>query len=174
MKTPKSQKLDIIIPAYRMHSQNFLNVLDGISEEAALKRIDDKTNHVVWMAGNYVNTRYGMGQVLGLDRKDPYEDLFFQAKALDPTIQYPTLEELIVNFKEVSPLVYQRLLEVTDQELEQDFPIGMGIPFVKEDVLNFVGMCIGRADYLCGQMGLMRKLLGLPGMKYDLIPNLDY
>ena len=54
MDTPKSKKLEVIIPAYRMHSQNFLNALDGISEEDALKRIEGKTNHIVWMAGNFV------------------------------------------------------------------------------------------------------------------------
>jgi hypothetical protein len=33
MDTPKSKKLEIIIPAYRAHSQTFLLVLEGISEE---------------------------------------------------------------------------------------------------------------------------------------------
>lgn len=31
MDIPTSDKLDIIIPAFRGHSQNFLMVLDGIS-----------------------------------------------------------------------------------------------------------------------------------------------
>ncbi|CEJ68889.1 hypothetical protein BN1195_01180 [Chryseobacterium oranimense G311] len=51
MDTPKSKKLEVIIPAYRMHSQSFLNALEGVSEEDALKRIEGKTNHIVWMAG---------------------------------------------------------------------------------------------------------------------------
>lgn len=62
MDTSKSQKLEIIIPAYRMHSQSFKNALDGISEADALKRIDNHTNHVIWMAGNIVNCRYWMAR----------------------------------------------------------------------------------------------------------------
>ena len=50
----------------------------------------------------------------------------------------------------------------------------MEIPFVKENVLNIIGMCIGREDYLLGQIGLMRKLLGLPAMSYDLDENISY
>ncbi|WP_229723854.1 hypothetical protein [Chryseobacterium sp.] len=50
----------------------------------------------------------------------------------------------------------------------------MGISFVKENVLNMIGMCIGREDYLLGQIGLMRKLLGLNGMSYDLDESLNY
>ena len=58
MDKPLSKKLDILIPAFRMHSQSFRNALDGITEEAALKRIDNNTNHVVWMTGNLINCSY--------------------------------------------------------------------------------------------------------------------
>ena len=71
MDIPKSTKLEIIIPTYRMHSQIFFNVLNEISEEAALERNNGKTNHVVWMAGNLVNCRYWYADLLGMNEKDP-------------------------------------------------------------------------------------------------------
>ncbi|MBP2615168.1 DinB family protein [Chryseobacterium jejuense] len=174
MNTPKSKRMELIIPAYRMHTQSFVNVLDGISEEDALKRIENKTNHIVWMAGNFVNMRYGLGWVLGLQDQDPNNDLFFQGKALDESINYPTLADLKKNFHDISSKVYQKLFEITDEELDEIFEIGMNIPFIKETKLNFVGMCIGREDYLCGQIGLMRRILDYPGMKYDVDENLNY
>lgn len=174
MDTPKSKKMELVIPAYRMHSQSFLNVLDGISEEDALKRVENKTNHIVWMAGNFINMRYGLGGVLGLPVQDPYNDLFFQGKALDESFNYPSLADLKKNFHEISSRVYQKLFDITDEELDEIFEIGMNIPFIKETKLNFVGMCIGREDYLCGQIGLMRRILDYPGMKYDVDENLKY
>ncbi|AYZ12609.1 DinB family protein [Chryseobacterium arthrosphaerae] len=174
MDTPKSKKMELVIPAYRMHSQSFLNVLDGISEEDALKRVENKTNHIVWMAGNFINMRYGLGAVLGLPVQDPYNDLFFQGKALDESFNYPSLADLKKNFHEISSRVYQKLFDITDEELDEIFEIGMNIPFIKETKLNFVGMCIGREDYLCGQIGLMRRILDYPGMKYDVDENLKY
>ncbi|MFC3756979.1 DinB family protein [Chryseobacterium tructae] len=174
MDTPKSKKVELVTPAYRMHTQSFINVLDGISEEDALKRIENKTNHIVWMAGNFVNMRYGLAWVLGLQEQDPNNDLFFQGKALDESIQYPSLADLKKNFHDISSKTYQKLLEVTDEELDEIFEIGMNIPFIKETKLNFVGMCIGREDYLCGQIGLMRRILDYPGMKYDVDENLTY
>ncbi|AKK74594.1 hypothetical protein HX13_06890 [Chryseobacterium sp. P1-3] len=174
MDTPKSKKIELIIPAYRMHTQSFMNVLEGISEEDALKRIENKTNHIIWMAGNFVNMRYGLGGVLGLQTEDPYNDLFFQGKALNESSQYPSLAELQKSFHEISPKVYQKLLEVTDEELDEIFEIGMNIPFVKETKLTFVGMCLGREDYLCGQIGLMRRILNYPGMKYEMNENISY
>ena len=174
MDTPKSKKLDIIIPAFRGHSQNFLMLLEGISEEDAKKRIDGKTNHIIWMAGNFLDMRYALANVLGLNEDNPQGELFFQGKALNEDFVYPTLEELRENFHHISPLVYQKLLVLSDEDLDADFPMGMNIDFFPENVLNFVGMCIGREDYLCGQIGLMRKILGYEGMKYDFDTNMKY
>lgn len=174
MDTPKSSKLEIIIPAFRGHSQSFLMVLNGITEENALKRIDAKTNHIIWMVGNFLDMRYALGNVLGLKKEFEFKDFFFQGKALDENLKYPTLKQLKDNFHEISPLVYQKLLEASNEELDKAFPMGMNIDFFPENVLNFVGMCIGREDYLCGQMGLMRKILGYEGMKYDFDMNMKY
>lgn len=174
MNKPKSQKLDIIIPAFRGHSQSFLMVLEGISEEDAFKRIEGRTNHIIWMVGNFLDMRYAMGNVLGLTEEFKYKDFFFQGKSLDENLSYPSLQDLITDFHSISPLVYQRLLQVTDEELNKAFPMGMNIEFFPEDVLNFTGMCIGREDYLCGQMGLMRRILGYDAMKYDFDLNMKY
>lgn len=172
--TPNSTKLEIIVPAFRMHSQSFTNALDGISEEIALQRIDQRTNHVVWMAGNLVNCRYWLAELLGLEDKDPNDELFREGRALDQSLNYPSLEVLKKNHALISPKVYHKLLQVTDEHLDAPCHFGMGIPFVKENVLNMIGMCIGREDYLLGQIGLMRKLLGLKGMSYDLDESLNY
>ncbi|SDL62100.1 hypothetical protein [Chryseobacterium taihuense] len=174
MDTPKSPKLDIIIPAFRGHSQNFLMALDQIAEEDALKRVEGKTNHIIWMAGNFLDMRYAMGNVLGLDEEFEFRDYFFQGKALDENLDYPTLEQLRESFHKISPLVYRKLLEVSDEDLGKAFPMGMNIDFFPETVLNFVGMCIGREDYLCGQIGLMRRILGYEGIKYDFDKNMKY
>ncbi|MFT3948048.1 MAG: DinB family protein [Agriterribacter sp.] len=126
------------------------------------------------MAGNFVNTRYSLGWVLGFREEDPYSSLFFQAKALDESFSYPSLQQLKESFHKISPLVYQKLLAATDEQLEKKFPIGMDVLFFEENILNFAGMSIGREDYLCGQMRLMRKILGYKGMKYDVDENLKY
>nr|WP_314492477.1 DinB family protein [uncultured Chryseobacterium sp.] len=174
MDTPKSKKLDIIIPAFRGHSQNFLMVLDGISEADALKRVESRTNHIIWMTGNFLDMRYALGNALGLTTEFEYKDFFFQGKALDEHLDYPTLQQLKDSFHKISPLVYQKLLDVSDEDLNKDFPMGMNIEFFPENILNFVGMCIGREDYLSGQIGLMRRILGYEGMKYDFDENMKY
>lgn len=174
MDKPKSTKLEVIIPGYRMHTQTFLSVLSGISETDAKKRIDGRTNHIIWMAGNFVNVRYAIAHILGLEEADPYHDLFHMGKTLDEQLEYPSLSDLTVSFHKISPKVYQSLLDVNDEQLSELFPIGMNIPFVTEDKLNFIGMCIGRQDYLGGQMALMRRILDYPSMNYGVDEKITY
>ncbi|MFD1770319.1 DinB family protein [Sphingobacterium suaedae] len=174
MSTYHSKLMELLVPAYRMHSQTFIHVLEGISEQDAQKRIDDRTNHILWMVGNFVNMRYALAWSLGLSDVDPHQDLFYMGKALDTSYTYPTLTGLLQNFHTISPKVYQRLAEVTDAELAEPLEIGMHIPFIEETRLSFVGMCIGREDYLLGQLALMRRILDYPAMNYDFDETITY
>ena len=174
MNKPFSTTLEIVIPGYRMHTQMFNNMLDGIKEEDAQKRIENKTNHITWMVGNLVNCRHWLANILGIADKDPHEELFKDAKALDVNAHYPSLDELKKEWHKISPILYQKLLSIKDTELHEDFNFGMDIPFVENNKLNVVGMSIDRESYLFGQLGLMRKILGYQGVKYDVDESLDY
>ena len=174
MENPIAKSFEVIIPAYRMHSQTFNNMLLGIKETDAQKRIEDKTNHFAWMAGNLVNCRYWLAGILGLPEKDPNENLFKDAKALDVNTEYPALDELKKEWHKISPLLYQKLLHIDEAELMEAYDFGMNISYVKENKLNMVGMCIDRESYLFGQLGLMRKILNYEGVRYDVDDSLGY
>ena len=174
MDKPIAQTLTIVIPAYRMHSQQFNNMLHGIREEDAQKRIEDKTNHFTWMAGNLVNCRYWLAEVFGIPDKDPNEALFKDAKALDMTLTYPSLAALTEQWHKISPVLYQKLITVDESELNDAYPFGMNVPYVEENKRNMVGMCLDRVSYLFGQLGLMRRVLGYEGVRYDLDDGLAY
>lgn len=174
MEKPVANSLAIVIPGYRMHTQMFSNMLDGVQEADAQTRIENKTNHVSWMVGNLVNCRYWLAGILGIPEKDPNEELFKDAKALDTNARYPSLEELKREWHKISPLVYQKLLSVEEEELLQPYEFGMNVPYVEENKLNMVGMTLDRESYLFGQLGLMRKLLGYESVKYDIDDTLNY
>lgn len=174
MDKPIAKTLTIIIPIYRMHSQLLNNMLEGVAEADAEKRIADKTNHLAWMVGNLVNCRYWLANVLGIPERDPNDELFKEAKALDIAATYPSLETLKNQWHRISPVLYQKLLSVEESELAQAYPFGMDTPYVEENKLNMVGMCADRESYLFGQLGLMRKMLGYAGVRYDLDDGLAY
>jgi len=173
MKTT-STALQIIIPQFRMHTQMFDNVLNGIKEQDALTRINGKTNHFTWMVGNLVNARYWLGNLLGIEKEDPNARFFKDAKALDTTADYPSLDALKKEWHIISPLVFEKLHTVTDEELSQSYSMGMNIDFIEENKLNMTGMAMDRESYLFGQLGLMRRALGYDAMKYDINKDINY
>lgn len=174
MDKPISQSLEIVIPAFRMQTQMFDNIIDGIKEEDALRRIEGRTNHIVWMAGNLVNCRYWLSDVLGIKDKDPNEALFGNAKALDDSLPYPALSVLKEQWHKISPEIYKGLLLMSQEQLQSDYEFGMGIDFIQENKLNMVGMALDRQSYLFGQIGLMRRILGYEGVRYDINKALNY
>jgi len=174
MEKPVAKSLTIVIPTYRMHSQLFNNMLDGVQEPDAQTRIENKTNHFAWMVGNLVNCRYWLAGVLAIPTKDPNDDLFKDGKALDINAKYPSLDELKKEWHKISPLLYQKLLSVEEAELVQAHEFGMNVSYVEENKLNMLGMCIDRESYLFGQLGLMRKVLDYGAVKYEMDDSLDY
>lgn len=173
-KNPQSKLLEVIIPGYRMHTQMFDNALKAITEEDALRRIENKTNHIIWMAGNMVNCRYWLANVFGISDKDPNESLFAEGKALDTSLSYPSLENLKSEWHKISKLLYEKLLIVSDDDLHKSFDMGFNSDFIEENNLNMIGMCMDRISYLLGQIGLMRKMLNHTGTGYDINPEIDY
>lgn len=174
MNTPTASLLEITIPVYRMQTQMFDNMLADIKEEDALKRIENRTNHITWMIGNLVNCRYWLASVLGIEEKDPNKELFEDAKALDESLTYPTLEQLKTQWHLISPILYERLLSITDNELKEPYTIGFKVDFFLENKLNMAGMAADRLSYLYGQLGLMRRILGYPGVNYETNKELNY
>ncbi|MCH5598610.1 DinB family protein [Niabella ginsengisoli] len=170
----QSKALQIVIPQYRMHTQLFDNVIADISGVDSLKRVHDVTNHFVWMAGNMVNTRYWLANILGVEDKDPNDEFFKDAKALDLNVTYPELGDLKKQWHRISSQLYNALYKTTDEELAVPYNFGMGVEFVEENKLNMVGMSLDRESYLLGQMGLMRRALGYEGMKYDMDKSINY
>ena len=173
MKT-KSVSLHIAMPVFKWHTQMFDNLTKDISTEHSLKRVEGRTNHIAWTVGNLVNCRYWLAGILGIEDKDPNEDLFKDAKALDPNATYPSLAQLKVNWHSISKKVFEKLLTVTDDELNEKYEMGMNVDFVEENKLNMIGMSLDRCSYLLGQLALLRRAVANLGTSYDVNKELDY
>ncbi len=170
----QSTKLEIIIPGYRWHTQMFDNMIKDIDEDYAVKRAEGRSNHLAWTAGNLVNCRFWLANVLGVTDKDPNDDLFKEGKALDINAKYPSMDELKQNWHSISKKLYEKLLSVTDAELAEKFESGMNVDFLEENKLNMVGMAMDRTSYLLGQMGLLRRAVANLGTSYDVNADLNY
>ena len=159
---PVSTRLFALIDLFDLHTPFFDSVLDGISEEDSLNRLDTKANHVAWLAGSLVQERYELANLLGLDLKSASNQLFKDHKGIQENATYPSLEVFKRDWKEISPVLKDQLLKVTDAELDKvlEFP-GMSFPLY--DMVTFQ---MYREANCIGQIALWRRLLGYEAMKY--------
>jgi hypothetical protein len=159
---PVSSRLLAIIDLFDMHTPFFYSVLDGISEEDSINRLNTEANHVAWLAGSLVQERYELGNLLGLSLKSSSEELFKDHKGIQENSTYPALASFKKDWKEISPVLKARLLKATDAELDKvlEFP-GMSFPLY--DMITFQ---MYREANCIGQIALWRRLLGYEAMKY--------
>jgi len=163
-----------LIHQYQVLNYWFLSVLEGIDDKDGNKTISESANSLEWLAGHLITGRYRHLTRLGV-QVDPYKylDKFINqtlpppnAIAFSKSIQYPTLTESRAQWKEYSQLLMDRLNTLDDQFLKSTIPFTLPTGGnTIEDSLVFVVM---HETYHIGQMSIIRRAIGYPGMQLIL------
>ncbi len=148
-----------------LHSRLFKNVIEGIKKEDQIQRASKSVNHMAWLAGSFISTRYFMLEQLGTVLNEPYPELFQSNKAIDEALSYPDLETQYTHLGEVTDRLSQALQQATLEQLNTETQIDFGV--TKKTVFGLLIFLIDRESYLIGQMAFMRKLFGYPAMGYQ-------
>ncbi len=160
--SPVSNRVYALLVLYDMHTGFFSNALEGISDDAAHQRLDTKANHIAWLTGSLVQQRYEVANYLGIAQQQTVVELFRDNQGIKDEMRYPSLQTFIDDWKVISPLLRNALLEVTDEQLDKEIVMpGMEMPYF--DMLSFI---IYREANCIGQVALWRRLLGYDAMKY--------
>lgn len=163
---PLSTKIYGFLVLFDMHTQYFEKVLDGVSDEDALKRLDTQANHMAWLAGSLVQERFELYNLLtGMQEIPRANCLFENHQGIKDDVDYPSLLDFKVDWQKITPLLRQQLMIITEEQLDKtlDFP-DMGVSF---SVLEMLGFNTYREANIIGQLVLWRRLLGYKAMKYD-------
>jgi hypothetical protein len=163
----KSNKpLDAVLVLHDLHTKLYRNVLAGISNEDAIRRLDTKATHIAWIAGSILYQRYEAANLLnpGKAEKPRSYEFFKDWKGIQDG-PYPPLNEYIEDWEKISAVLKNALENITDEKLHSKAPFKMGDKEVSiYDVITFN---IHREAYFIGQLGLWRRLLRYDAMKYD-------
>lgn len=163
--TSKKASMEAFLALYDFHSRLFNNVIDGISEEDAQNRLNTKANHMAWLAGSLVYERFAIANAIGIDARQTSEDLFLNHKGIQDGIPYPPLDELRKDWSTITPLLKATLANLSEEALAGPDPFEMpGGDYTFFDSFTF---CLDRESYCIGQLGLWRRLLGYPAMRYN-------
>ena len=167
METTEAKKAStgVLIGLYDFHTKLFYNVLVDISDKDANNRLGTRANHIAWIAGSLVNTRYVLANILGIGMKQTSGKLFENNKGIQDGVTYPALAEFKKDWENISTVLKEALVNISEDQLNGPDPFDMpGGDYTFFDTLT---MCIDRESYCIGQIGLYRRLLGYEAMKYD-------
>ena len=161
---PASDRMYGFLVLYDMHTKFYHSVLEGISDEDANKRLDTKANHIAWLAGSLLQERFELANLLGVELKAGADELFKHHQGIKDEVKYPTISTYEDQWNTISPILREKLINVTDDELDKilSFPVEqMTFP-----LFEMVSFNIYREANCIGQIALWRRLLGYDGMKY--------
>ncbi|WP_346316569.1 DinB family protein [Chitinophaga sp. YIM B06452] len=156
--------LNAQLAMYDLHTLLFGNVLEGLTDKDAHNRLGTKANHPAWLAGSLVHERFVIANILGVEKTHQANDLFKDHAGIKDDATYPPLASYIEDWNMISPLLRHALANATVDQLNGPDPFGMSEGMKLLEVLTF---CMDRESYCIGQLGLYRRLLGYPPMRYQ-------
>ena len=160
-----SQRLGTIPSLYDMQTTFYISALEGISDTDAHSRFDTRANHIAWLAGNLVQQRYELSELLDRSGK-PYHqkanELFKNNQGIKENFAYPPLEQFREDWKEISPVLRKLLMIASDEQLDNQLKMGSHT-FPVFEMITFTSY---REANMIGQIALWRRLLGYDPMKY--------
>lgn len=126
------------------------------------RRIVVGANPLVWIAGHLTWARFGLAQALGAENVCPLPAGFGKGAVLTDDTVLPSREAVLTAWREVSALLPDRLSAATDAQLAGAAP--RKLPIADESLLGMVTFLTFHEGYHIGQIALLRKAIGRPGL----------
>jgi uncharacterized damage-inducible protein DinB len=149
---------------FDLHTRLFNNVLDGIDDAEADQRASQTVNHIKWLAGHLLATRYGFKELGGLDVENPYAELFAHGKPIDDHATYPPLDDIRERWNAISSKISEAFVNLPSEIADGPSPVN--VPVGDMTLGGFLSFLMHHEAYHLGQMGILRKYLGKEGMNY--------
>jgi len=156
--------LKLLISQFKLQTRLFKNVTIGITDPGSLKQFYENANHVAWLTGHIVSSRYLLAGLIGLKEAEPFAELFLNGKGMDKNSIYPPMAELTKNWDSLSEKIAAALDSITDETLSSKLPR----PVPSGDTVgDFIAFILHHEAYTIGQIGIYRKFQGLGAMSYN-------
>lgn len=159
-----SNSIKHLIRQFDLQTRLFKNVTVGISDADSVRQMNANTNHAAWLTGHTVSTRFMLAKALGLNVQEPFPALYENGKGMEKGAKYPSMKELIREWDSISEKIVNAMNALTEAALENKMPK----PVPTGDTMgDFISFLMHHEAYTIGQIGIVRRFLGLDAMKYS-------
>ncbi|OGF64700.1 MAG: hypothetical protein A2Y62_14665 [Candidatus Fischerbacteria bacterium RBG_13_37_8] len=146
------------------NTQLFLNVLNGVTDEIALKRVNQKSNSILFLAAHLLDARYFLANYTGNSIECPFKELFRKVNSAKDALLLPDLSKIIAEWNNISPLLINHLEHLPNEVLQKTSE--MSFPINDKTIMGGIAFLVQHESYHIGQIAFLRKLHGLPAMSY--------
>lgn len=133
--------------------------LEGIDAETWVRRPNDRTNNLAFVACHVLDARFHLMKMIGHERTNPWQALFDAATDITTMKEYPPVYELVAEWDELHEATLAALDELSGAEL--DARSATRFPTADETTLGGITFLAFHEAYHVGQLGLIRKYFGL-------------
>jgi hypothetical protein len=152
-----------LLEIFKLHTWLFVNSLDKVNDSTFVKRIK-KTNSLAFIAIHLLDARYYLANYVGHKVENPFKPLFEDAENIDDIKRFPKVSEVKKVWLEFPPILIDRLKKLKEDELaKKSFVV---FPVDDHSILGGITFLIDHESYHIGQLGFLRRCLGLPPMSY--------
>ncbi len=148
----------------RLNGRLFHHCLAGLSDEAAQERPGPQVNNIAFVAAHLVDSRHYLLALLGDQRPNPLPAPEGGFNDITKVTRYPTLAEMRAAWDAAGQALEARLGAATATQL--DAPEGEGWPIEEHTRYGVLTFMVQHESHHVGQLGLLRKVAGLPAMAY--------
>ncbi|NNE07197.1 MAG: DinB family protein [Gemmatimonadetes bacterium] len=150
---------------FTLNTDLFRNVVRDLDDGKAGKRPTGDNNHALFLALHLVDTRHFLAQFLGEPLENPFASLVEGKKTIDDFDTFPPLADITAAWDRISSHLAGIYEKITLEQLDAELPIPF--PVKEPKMLSGIAFMTHHDAYHIGQLGYLRKGLGLGPMAYD-------
>ncbi len=158
---PRLAPLQVILD---LNVRLFLATFDGVDDRIATQRPNDQTNHMAFIACHLLDARHFLASYAGCGTEKPFKEVL-DAERFEDIERFPTVKEITGAWSDISGILVEIFPRLEPSELAKDSP--QPFPIKDGSLLGGITFLLEHESYHIGQLGLLRRLFGLPSMKYS-------
>lgn len=140
-----------------------LNCLDGIAAAQAAEHPPGR-NSMAFLLAHITDSRHYLASWLGHPIENPLAATLRDAKGIEDVRSLPGLDDLRQHWKDVSTHLASTLASAPAELLNESSP--QRFPIADDTRLGAIAFLAQHESYHIGQLGLLRRQAGAPGMLY--------
>lgn len=132
--------------------------ITDVKPEDLIIRFDDKVNSYQFLIGHITAHRFYICSLAGNEQEYKHGEIFGYGVDPKASDEYPSVEQLMNDFKTITPIMEKTLDNASDKHLALECPI----KFPTRDKTNLGGIAFMayHESYHVGQLAYLRRLLG--------------